>query len=66
MQAIIMKNDMKIKIKSNVIALVILFSLSVLPSTYATDNISITYMHEGPPYWYGKGVLGESFLEGAS
>jgi hypothetical protein len=57
MQAIIKKNDVKIKIKSNVIALVILFSLSVLPSAHAADDISITYMHEGPPYWYGKGVL---------
>ncbi len=44
---------------------IVLIGLLLLTFTpvYATDDISITYMHEGPPYWYGKGIL-SSEIEG--
>lgn len=46
----------KIKFQMSIV-LAIFFVSSILPSVYAADEIEITYMHEGPPYWYGKGVL---------
>jgi hypothetical protein len=39
------------------IVLTVFFLSSFFPSVYAADNIEITYMHEEPSYWYGKGVL---------